>query len=553
MLTHHKLITDMQRTLTLFALLSFTAATVLAEEPTRYMVVTKRAPKSTSLRVVTNAADSVERRVREFRNIDGFAATLTAEEAAALRKSPDVESVQPVVPRNALDLGVELPVRPSASPYAKQVVPWGIQAVGAPAVWEVTRGEGVNVVTVDSGIVLDHPDLIARYQGGYNWVDPTKPPFDEHGHGTHVAGTIVASDNAFGVVGVAPGAKLWAVRVLNEHGYGNDEAVTGAIDWVISKKRELGGRWVVNMSIGSYFASDAEAKIMARAADEGIVLVAAAGNDHSEEVMFPAKHPEVIGVSALDPTLLPASYTNYGLDVDVAGPGTDVPSTYLQGKVPYADIETANGLVQSFSVTGSGRGTVQARVVDCKYGRPGDCPFTVAGHIALVERGPSNAPIYFGEKARNAKAAGAAGVILYNNTSDISSQLSDWTLIFDDKPFDYPVTVSVSRDNGLKLLQNPHATIKLTSVLEDYGKLSGTSMACPHVVGTAALLLALDPNATRTEIKRALEQSAKDVDKNGWDLQTGWGLVNALAAGKFIAPELFNTTPPPPTKRRSVR
>ena len=89
-------------------------------------------------------------------------------------------------------------------------------------------------------------------------------------------------------------------------------------------------------------------------------------------------------------------------------------------------------------------------------------------------------------------------------------------------------------------------------MLEDYGKLSGTSMATPHVTGTAALLLALDPNATRTEIKRALEQSAKDVDKAGWDLHTGWGMVDALRAGKYIAPAAFNTPPPPPTKRRAV-
>src|SRR6185295_11718477 len=112
-----------------------------------------------------------------------------------------------------------------------QVTPWGLTMVHAPDVWVATRGENVNVAVLDTGIDATHPDLKDAYAGGYNTFDASKPPVDGHRHGTHVSGTIAAADNAFGVVGVAPHVKLWAVKVLADDGVGTNENIVAGFDW----------------------------------------------------------------------------------------------------------------------------------------------------------------------------------------------------------------------------------------------------------------------------------------------------------------------------------
>src|SRR5205823_10178266 len=125
-------------------------------------------------------------------------------------------------------------------------------------VWPYTRGAGVNVAVIDTGIDFTHPDLRRAYAGGYNALSPADAPRDDNFHGTHVAGTIAATDNGFGVLGVAPDVRLWAVKVLDQSGNGDSEHVVAGVDWVLSKKKELGGHWIINLSLGALEKSNIE-------------------------------------------------------------------------------------------------------------------------------------------------------------------------------------------------------------------------------------------------------------------------------------------------------
>src|SRR6266576_3014797 len=157
-----------------------------------------------------------------------FAADLTASEAAALAKSEEVRYVSKVIDVHLLDdqpppaASVDADTPPRYS--SQQFVPVGIDTVHARDVWPYAKGAGpINVVMLDTGIDYRHPDLKTNYVAGYDTFTKTGDPFDDNKHGTHVAGTIAATDNGFGVVGVAPETKLWAVKVLNRNGQGTTE------------------------------------------------------------------------------------------------------------------------------------------------------------------------------------------------------------------------------------------------------------------------------------------------------------------------------------------
>ncbi len=548
--------TPMNRKLVFLLTLLFT--TSLFASTQRYMVATKKAPQRSGLRVVTNAGDAIAHRVRTYANIDAFSADLTAAEAEALRASGAVDSVQPAVQRFALG-GV--PFRPSTNvglKYQNQVTPWGLPFLHAKDVWSVTSGQNVNVAVLDTGIDPQHPDLIHAYAGGYNVYAPTQPPVDDNRHGTHVSGIIAAADNAFGVVGIAPGVKLWSVKVLNLRGEGYDDEVVAGIDWVISKSKQLGGRWVINMSIGSRARSEVEERAIYEALGEGIVIVAAAGNRDRDILDYPSRYQAVMAIGAVDEAGNRAEFSSYGYGLSVMAPGVDVPSTVIEGVNESADVQLPAAVVEGWGVIGSPYGTASGKLVDCGLGYPQDFPASVAGKIALVKRGE----IKFREKARNAKNAGATAIIIYNYDDTANT---NWNMDFMTckdavceydpgwENYQFLVTIGVSLVDGeaLKLIADP-VTAAFRS--EKYAVLSGTSMATPHVTALAALLLSLDPTLTPSDVRWAIEHTAKDMLEPGWDAQTGWGLADALAAAKFVAPQKFNLpVPEEPARRRATR
>ena len=211
-----------------------------------------------------------------------------------------------------------------------ETLPWGVDRIEAEQVWPAygNTGQGVKVAILDTGIDLKHPDLQGNIKGGYNAVNPRRAPNDKNGHGTHVAGTVAALLNGQGVVGAAPGASLYAVKVLGDSGWGWISDIIEGIDWSIQN-----GMQVLNMSFGSSSDSQALHDAIARAYQAGLVMVAAAGNSGctGDTVNYPARYPETIAVAATDQTDTVTSWSSCGPEVDLSAPGDQILSTYKKG------------------------------------------------------------------------------------------------------------------------------------------------------------------------------------------------------------------------------
>src|SRR5205823_4222592 len=156
-----------------------------------------------------------EAHVREFKVINGFAADLTDAQVAALLRSGEVQDIEPVLQRRVLADSVTA---------GQQTTPFGVSMVNAPAVWPVTKGAAINgtgpihVAIIDTGIDYNSPELRRVYKGGFNFITGSNDPFDDFGHGTHVAGIIAAADDHNGVVGVAPDVDIYALKILDQCG-----------------------------------------------------------------------------------------------------------------------------------------------------------------------------------------------------------------------------------------------------------------------------------------------------------------------------------------------
>lgn len=209
-----------------------------------------------------------------------------------------------------------------------QVVPWGIERVRVPEVRSVAmRVCPIAVAVLDTGISTSHPDLVVA--GGCNTVGGISYN-DDNGHGTHVAGIVAARNNDIGVIGCSQ-AKLYAVKVLNSQGGGSISTVIGGIDWAITN-----GMKVINMSIGTKQASLALELACNSAYNEGILLVAAAGNDGTpgnnyECIDYPAKYSSVIAVGSITAANTLSSFSSIGPELEIVAPGSLIYSTTYHG------------------------------------------------------------------------------------------------------------------------------------------------------------------------------------------------------------------------------
>jgi len=187
---------------------------------------------------------------------------------------------------------------------------------------------------VDSGIDSDHPDLVVDVSRSRSYLTRGRYSIEDgNGHGTHVAGTVAAIDNTIGVVGVAPGATIVALRVLDNRGSGDFSWTIAALDYVAASA-SIGD--AVNMSLGptSRYTDTAVDAAVTNVADLGIKIAIAAGNASDDALYYsPARvnHTNVYTVSAMDNTDTFAYFSNYGTPVDVSGPGVSVYSTYKEG------------------------------------------------------------------------------------------------------------------------------------------------------------------------------------------------------------------------------
>ena len=537
------------------------ASTASAAETARYIVATRGGVNVERARQILNRdlesqspAASVGRNIVTFRIIDGFAADLTADEVAKLKKSPNVEYIEPVLERHAF--------KAPGRNYSGQTIPWGIARLQAPNAWAAHRAAEINVVVLDTGLDYTHPDLKFLYAGGFNFLTGQNDPMDDNGHGTHVAGTIAAADDNGGVVGVAQNVRLWAGKVLNSKGSGNTEKEIQGLDYFIAKKNELGGNWVVNLSLGSSQASTAERRAFERAVAAGMLIVAATGNESTatviEPVAYPAAYPNVIAVGAIDETSKIASFSNQGAEVDFVAPGVEVLSTVPIGFGSKSYVASHGQEYFATTPDGTPQGTVTGEYVFCGFGRPEQIPSSVAGKIALIRRGDGLA---FAEKSRNAKEKGAIAVVIYNREDFGETEMTGWTLrSTTDYPwsatYEFPLTVGMTWADGEELAKRGTGTLTAANDIDDYDFYQGTSMASPHVAGAAALLWSLAPTATPAQITNALISTASDLGKAGQDTTFGYGIVDVFAAAKTLAPDSFGSPVKPgankPTTGRAI-
>ncbi|MDR6225286.1 S8 family peptidase [Desmospora profundinema] len=213
-----------------------------------------------------------------------------------------------------------------------QVVTWNVSRV-----WKGTpnpyAGAGVRVGVVDTGIDLNHPDLHRNIKGGVNIVEPKRPPQDGNGHGTHVAGIIAAHSNKQGVIGVAPSASLYAIKVLNDRGVGSITTLVQGIDWGIDNRMHI-----LNLSLsGGRKVPAALTRAIQIANRRGVLVVAAAGNSGNaagtgDTVEIPARLQPVVAVAALTRGNKRAPFSATGPSLDIAAPGVNILSTYKSGR-----------------------------------------------------------------------------------------------------------------------------------------------------------------------------------------------------------------------------
>ncbi|HLD29108.1 MAG TPA: S8 family peptidase [bacterium] len=210
---------------------------------------------------------------------------------------------------------------------------WGLYEVQAHLAWDVTRGStDVVVSVVDTGIDYNHQDLSNRMwrdtdgRYGYDFVNGDSDPFDDEGHGTHVAGIIAAEENGSGVVGLAPGVRVMAVKVLDSEGKGTTETVAGGIKYAADQSCSI-----INLSLGGGGA-EIEEEAVNYACDRGVLLVAASGNSNeSASKSFPAAYVNVVSVGAMAEDGSRASFSNFGRSLDFVAPGVGILSTVPGG------------------------------------------------------------------------------------------------------------------------------------------------------------------------------------------------------------------------------
>ncbi len=197
-----------------------------------------------------------------------------------------------------------------------------------------------DIAILDTGIDLDHPDLNVFHERSF--IPGTINADDDHGHGTHLAGVAAAKDNSFGMVGIAPGARLWAIKVLESSGMGEISTLIKGLDYINQHQNEVD---VAVLSLGCECESGALNIAINNSIKAGITIVVAAGNEGKDAGTFtPANNPEVITVSAIADTDgkcggngpptpygaddMLASFSNYGNVVDISAPGVDIYSTF---------------------------------------------------------------------------------------------------------------------------------------------------------------------------------------------------------------------------------
>jgi len=470
-----------------------------------------------------------------------FAMEVPVNALKGLRNNPNIEYIETDTKRRLLNTNLN----------QTEIEPWGISRVQADVASDDVAGN-VKVCIIDSGYDIRHSDLSGNVVSGTNDSGTGQWSTPGGSHGTHVAGTIAGMTNGSGVVGVAPNGNinLHIIKVFNADGWGYSSSLVSAVDDCVSA-----GSNIVSMSLGGGSSSRTERNAFDSYYSQGVLSIAAAGNDGNTAHSYPASYDAVVSVAAVDSGNMHANFSQSTNQVELSGPGEAILSTVGLGDGQLAQLTVggtdyfANGVVphifynSSLSYAPSGNnGSANGELGVCSTsGTTYSCD-DMSGKICLVERGENqgdntsstenNYPEY---RAANACAdAGAEGIIVYSNAARPGLQ-APFMVDFDGKVGGVP-TASVDRATGLALASKAGQSASFSKVDgQDWDYYNGTSMATPHVSAVAALVWSHHTGCGAADVRDALSATAQDLDVGGRDNNTGHGLVKAQAAIDYLA------------------
>lgn len=493
--------------------------------PKRYIIKYKNnnslqlAGNNVSQQSTISALSSVKSKARglgikiaqEFSNVRVLTAQLTQSDVASLAADPNVEYVEVDHPRR----------------FMAQTQPYGIGMVQADQVDDslaAASAGGKKVCIIDSGLNLPHDDMGSQGASINGTNDSGTGNWYEHGgpHGTHVAGTIGALNNGIGVRGViGSNVDMHIVKVFNESGWGYSSSLASAITACADN-----GANVVNMSLGGSGSSTTEQNALQALYDNGVLLIAAAGNDGvatnpTDALSYPASYDSVMSVAAIDSAKVLADFSQKNSQVEIAAPGVDVLSTFPTGLGSVAELTVGS---TGYSVNGlENQGNGSGALFDFATGESTNSG--ASGKVCLIQRGN----ISFHDKVKNCEDSGGVGAIIYNNVAGALA-----ATLGDTNTTSIPA-VAASQADGNSMLGQIGSTTSINIGAGDYGKMSGTSMASPHVAGVATLVWSHHPSCTNVEIRNVLNTTAEDLGSAGRDVSFGYGLVQTKAAIDYIA------------------
>lgn len=498
---------------------SFAAHSLFAQDSNMVRVIVKyKDASSLKAKPGLMAVNAQVKRVME--NHSAMAVEVTKAGMKALQANPEVEYVEVDQKRYLMALTTH-----SGAPYETgQLVPYGIKMVQADELPQLDQNAGNRkICIIDSGVDATHEDLATNHMTG-EFDEGTQWWYtDENHHGTHVAGTIAALNNAgVGVVGVNSNGNinLHIVKVFGAAGWAYSSDLVAATD-----KCAAAGANVISMSLGGSFPSQYENAAFKALLNNNILSVAAAGNGGTSAYSYPASYHSVMSVAAVDDTRTHASFSQFNDEVDIAGPGVNVLSSIPMGTGRGSKVATNHVAYASLPMAGSPVLTANAPLAD--FGIGDATSDTVNGKICLIQRGT----IPFATKVTNCQLSGGVGAMIYNNVPGPLNGTLGTTVT------SIP-SVGLSDVDGATLKGLLGGSVAVNSYVKitssNYAYFSGTSMATPHVSAVAALVWSYFPSCTAREIFHALDQSAKDIDVPGRDDNTGHGLVQAGAALKYL-------------------
>lgn len=258
--------------------------------------------------------------VKDLDLINGIVCNLKKEDIDWIRYFLPIRYVEEDIRVFSLDIPrpEALTLWPSEAVPAGETIDWGLKYMHGIEAQEYATGKGVSAGVIDTGICLDHPDLTGAIAGGVNIIDGGSYA-DDNNHGTYISTVIAARKNGVGIVGVAPDAMLYAIKVLDEDGSGYSSDVVAGYQWALDQHKVDPTFKCVNLSLGSYYQSQAMAEAMEKAAYQGMGTFAAAGNDGRLGICYPARNEVAVCVGAHGDGGGRMNWSNFGPALEANG------------------------------------------------------------------------------------------------------------------------------------------------------------------------------------------------------------------------------------------